>query len=67
MSVKFFARNSRAGNGCTPILSAPGDCVDLSAGKPSMPIKVLVLGVGVFGFWGGGEVPISFLWVQGFF
>ena len=38
----------------------------LSAGKP-MSIKFLVLGGGgVFWVWGGGEVPILFLWARGF-
>ena len=36
-----------------------------------MPIKFLVLGGGVFGVLGGGrgggEVPILFVWVRGFF
>ena len=32
-----------------------------------MSIKFLVLGGGYFGFGGGGEVPILFLWARGFF
>ena len=31
-----------------------------------MSIKFLVLGGGVFWVWGGGEVPILFLWARGF-
>ena len=34
-----------------------------------MPIKFLILGGGIWGFWGGGgeEVPVLFLWARGFF
>ena len=31
-----------------------------------MSIKFLVLGGGILGFFGGGEVPILFLWARGF-
>ena len=56
MSVKFFARNSGAGNGCANFMGALKNCV-LSAGKTTMPIKFLVLGEGGgWGFFGGGEV-----------
>ena len=49
VSVKFFVRNSGAGNGCADFMGAWKKCV-LSAGKP-MSIKFLVL---VFFFLGGG-------------
>ena len=53
----FSARNSGAGNGCANFMGA-WHFLALSAGKPPMPIKVLVLGGG--GFWNfflkrGGE------------
>ena len=54
VSVKYFARNSGAGNGCTDFMGAwkklPSFC-----SKTSMPIKFLVFGVGgILGFGGGG-------------
>ena len=56
VSVKLLVRNSGAGNGCANFMDAWKNCV-LSAGKPSMSIKFLVLGGGDFGFffffWGG--------------
>ena len=66
MSIKFSARNSKAGNGCTNFMGA-WDFVVLSAGEACMPIKVLAFGGrgGYFGFAGG--VPITFLWARGFF
>ena len=49
---KISARNSGAGNGCANFMGARHFCV-LSAGKPPMPIKFLLLG-------GGGGV-VDFL------
>ena len=60
---KIRVRNSGAGNGCANFMDAWKKCV-LSARKP-MSIKFGVLG-GEF-FWGGGGVPILFLWARGFF
>ena len=55
------ARNTGAGNGCANFMGAWNFLV-LSARKPPIPIKFLLLG----GFWafleGGVEVPILFLW-----
>ena len=63
---KIFVRNSGAGNGCANFMDAWKKSVR-SAGK-AMSIKLLVLGGGgYFGFWGGGAVPILFLWARGFF
>ena len=31
-----------------------------------MSIKFRLLGGGILGFFGGGEVPILFLWARGF-
>ena len=42
VSVKNLARNYGVGNGCANFVGAWKNCV-LSAGKPSMPIKFLVL------------------------
>ena len=50
-----------------PILWAPGKNAFFLQEKP-MSIKFLLLGGGgYFGFWGGGGVPILFLWARGFF
>ena len=49
----LFAHNSGAGNGCANFMG--------------VSIKFLVLGGGVFWGWGGGAVPILFLWARGFF
>ena len=63
---KISVRNSGAGNGCANFMGTWKNGV-LSAGKP-MSINFLVLGGGgILGFGGGGEVPILFLWAQGFF
>ena len=52
MSVKHFARNSGTRNGCANFMGAWKKKV-LSAGK-TMRIKSLVLGGGIWGFWGEG-------------
>ena len=70
MSAKFFARDSRAENGCANSMGAWA-FLGSFCWKPSMSLKFLVLrggGGAYFGFLGGGvEVPILFLWAQGFF
>ena len=64
---KIFVRNSGAGNGCVNFMDAWKNCA-LSAGKKPMSIKFLVLGGGgILGLFGGGGVPILFLWARGFF
>ena len=45
MSVNCFARNPGAGNGCANFMGA-WDFLVLSAGKPRIPVKFLVLGGG---------------------
>ena len=55
---KIFVRNSGAGNGCANFMDAWKKCVR-SAGKTTA-IKFLVLGGGILGLGGGGEVPILF-------
>ena len=67
VSVKFFVRNSGAGNGCANFMGAWKKCA-LSAGNKPMSIKFVVLGGGgYFGFFFGGGVPILFLCARGFF
>ena len=61
---KIFVRNSGAGNGCADFMGAWKNAFFLQE-KP-MSIKFLLLGGGIWGF-GGGGVPILFLWAQGFF
>ena len=60
---KISTRNSGAGNGCADFMGAWHFLV-LSAGKPPMPIKFLLLG-GVLGFflWGGGSSNFIFMGV----
>ena len=66
VSVNVFARNSGAGNGCANFMGAWKKCL-LPAGKPSTPIKFLVLGGGILVFFLGGRgVPILFLWGEDF-
>ena len=48
----MFARNSGAGNGCANFMGAWKNAFFLQE-KP-MPVKILVLGGGYFGLWGGG-------------
>ena len=64
---KIRVRNSGAGNGCVNFMGAWENAFFLQE-KP-MSIKFLVLGGGgVFWvFFGGGGVPILFLWARGFF
>ena len=62
LSVKFFVRNSGAGNACANFMGAWKNAFFLQE-KP-MSIKFLLLGGGGFG---GGGVPILFLWARGFF
>ena len=58
MSVKFFVRNSGAGNGCANY-GRLEKCV-LSAGKKTHVHKIpRFRWGGILGFW-GGEVPILF-------
>ena len=59
---KIRVRNSGAGNGCANFMDAWKNAFFLQE-KP-MSIKFRVLGGGG---WGGGEVPILFLWARGFF
>ena len=61
---KIFVRDSGAGNVCVSFMDAWKNAFSLQE-KP-MSIKVLVLGGGILGFFGGG-VPILFLWARGFF
>ena len=58
-------RNSGARNGCANFMGT-WDFLILSARKRPMPIEFLILGGGSFFAGGGGDVPISFLWAQGF-
>ena len=61
MSVKFVARTSGAGNGFANIM-APGTCAFL------LQENLHAYKIPVFWFFfGGGEVPILFLWAWGFF
>ena len=65
VSVKFVSAILGAGNGCANFMDAWKNALFLQE-KP-MSIKFLVLGGGwYFGFWGGGGVPILFLWARGF-
>ena len=60
MSIKMFARNSGAGNGCANFMGAWKNCV-LSAGKPHVHRIVLVLrGEGILGFGEGGACRFYF-------
>ena len=59
VSVKFFARNSRAGNGCANFMGAKKNCV-LSAGKPPCP-KIPRFRGGVLGSWRGGKCRFYFM------
>ena len=62
---KIRVRNSGAGNGCANFMDTWKNALFLQE-KP-MSIKFLVLGGGgILGF-GGGGVPILFLWARGFF
>ena len=66
MSINSFARNSRA-RMAAPILWALGIFWFFSAGENLHAHKIpRFRGGGILGF-GWGEVPILFLWVQGFF
>ena len=68
MSVKFLSA-ILGPEMAAPILWTPGKNASVLQEKP-MSIKSLVLagGGGVFWvFWGGGGVPILFLWARGFF
>ena len=61
----MFVRNSGAGNGGANFMGTWKNAFFLQA-KP-MSIKFLLLGGGgILGF-GGGEVPILFLWARGVF
>ena len=61
VSVKIFARNSGAGNGCTNFMGAWKNCV-LSSGKThAYKIPRFWGGGGYFGFFGGGRVADSIL------
>ena len=64
VSVKCFALNSGAGNGLANFMGAWKNCV-LSAGKPSMPIKFLVLGGGggIWVFLGGEGGSSDFIFM----
>ena len=60
---KILVRStSGAGNGCANFMDTWKKCV-LSAGK-TMSVKFPFFG---FFFFGGGGVPILFLWARGFF
>ena len=61
---KIRVRNSGAGNGCANFMDTWKNAFFLQE-KP-VSIKFLLLGGGYFGF-GGGGVPILFLWARGFF
>ena len=65
VSVKIFACNSGAGNGCINFMDAWKNAFFLQE-KP-MSIKFLVLGGGGILDLPGGGVPILFLWARGFF
>ena len=61
---KIRVRNSGAGNGCAKFMDTWKKCV-LSAGKAHVrKIPLFFWGGGGFG---GGGVPILFLWARGFF
>ena len=59
ISVKCFALNSGARNGCTSFMGAWKNCVLLQE-KTSMPIKFLVLGGVILGLGGGGKCRFYF-------
>ena len=63
MSVKCFARNSGAGNGCANFMGAWKNCI-LSAGTPHAH-KIPRFKGWVF-FWRGGSADFI-LWARGFF
>ena len=65
VSVKFVSAILRL-EMAAPILWTPGKNASVLQEK-AMSIKFLVLGGGVFWVWGGGGVPILFLWARGFF
>ena len=64
MSVKMFAGNSRAGNGCANFMGA-WEFMVLSAGNPPCP-RNSSFGAGYFGFWGRAGSANFILWVRGF-
>ena len=68
VSVKIFARDSGAGNGCANLMGAWRKCV-LSAGKIHADKIPRFRGGRYFGFWGGGGGSADFLilWARGFF
>ena len=57
---KIRVRNSGARNGCANFMDTWKKCV-LSAGNPCVHKIPRWGGGGYFGFWGGGGVPILFL------
>ena len=62
LSVKFSARNSGAGNGCSNFMGAWKKCVFLQ--EKAMSIKFFVLGGGgVLGFGGGGGGSADFIFM----
>ena len=67
MSIKIFARNSRAGNGCANFYGRLGISGSLCR-KTTIHTKFLVLGGGGGAFWffGGGGANFI-LWARGFF
>ena len=59
MSVKMFARNSGAGNGCAN-LWAPGKIAFFLQENPHAH-KMPRFGGGIWGFWGGGSADLIFM------
>ena len=62
MSVKNVVCNSGAGNGCANFMGAWKNAFFLQAKTHVRKISPFS-----FFFWGGGGVPILFLWARGFF
>ena len=62
---KIRVRNSGAGNGCVNFMDAWKNAFFLQGKTHVHKIPRFRGGGGILGFWGGGGVPILFLWARG--